>query len=221
MASQPNPTGTLTQTAEAPGEFLWNDSGNADQLALMYGRDLLYCVERKAYYTWDGARWMYDDFRTVEGMAERTLLYMRAHAAKIELAQRRDRQLRRVVIGIQRLLMAVRVDALTEITLLIQKSNAVHRNTQVAGSFHLIAGDFAETTRVNWQGAAQHEFHAEVRDRCDRRVGIRRLKPMRTAYCGIRNTGRPSPTAGGKPHPRHTRPVFRATPSQGSPTRCA
>ena len=88
MASQPNPTRTLTQTAEAPGEFLWNDSGNADQLALMYGRDLLYCVERKAYYTWDGARWMYDDFRTVEGMAERTLLYMRAHAAKIELAQR-------------------------------------------------------------------------------------------------------------------------------------
>src|SRR6266852_280932 len=76
--------------------------------------------------------------------------------------------------------MAVRVDALPEISLLIQEADAIHGNAQVAGGLELVAGDIAEAARVNWQRVAQHEFHAEVGDRRDLRVRIRRLEPVRT-----------------------------------------
>jgi hypothetical protein len=55
---------------------------------------------------------------------------------------------------------------------LLLGTNPVHWNAKVTGRFQLIAGDIAETARIDGQGIAQHEFHAEVCDHRERRVGM-------------------------------------------------
>src|SRR5580658_49889 len=66
--------------------------------------------------------------------------YLQTQPLAIGLAQRRDRQLPRVVIGIKRLLRPIFVNDLTKIALLIEQPNSYDRYPQVAGRFELIAG---------------------------------------------------------------------------------
>lgn len=54
------------------GEYLLNDSGNADRLIRSHGTDLLYCKEHGAFIVWDGTRWNKDELR-VERLAEDVL----------------------------------------------------------------------------------------------------------------------------------------------------
>jgi P4 family phage/plasmid primase-like protien len=54
--------------------YHWNDTGNADRLADLYGRELVYCTERKSYYVWTGRQWKFDEFVEVEKRAEKTIL---------------------------------------------------------------------------------------------------------------------------------------------------
>ena len=95
----------------------------------------------------------------------------------VRLAQRRDRQLARVVIRIKRLLRAIVVNHLTEITLLVKQPHTDHRHTEIACSLELIAGHIAQSTGVNRQCLAQHVFHAEIRDALQRRLRMLFLKP--------------------------------------------
>ncbi len=81
----------------------------------------------------------------------------------VRAAQRRDRQLSWIVVGEEGLLRSVLVDRLPEIALLVEQSHADDGNAQIAGGFELIAGDVAKPARVDRQGFAQHEFHAEIR----------------------------------------------------------
>ena len=91
--------------------------------------------------------------------------------------QRPDGQLAWIVDRIERLLPSFRIEVLTEISLTIKQADSDHRNTQVAGRFHLVAGYIAEAARVNRQRFAQHELHAEIGDRRERGVWVLLLKP--------------------------------------------
>ena len=91
--------------------------------------------------------------------------------------QRRDRQLSGIVVREERLLRAVLANHLAEIALLVQQPHADDRHAQIAGRLELIAGHVAEPARVDRQGLAQHEFHAEIRDAAERRLRMGLLKP--------------------------------------------
>ncbi len=95
----------------------------------------------------------------------------------VGFAHGRDGELACIVERIERLLAALRVDVLAEVAALIEEPDGDDGNAEVAGGFQLIAGDIAEAARVDGQGVAQHEFHAEVGDRFERRVGVGLLKP--------------------------------------------
>jgi hypothetical protein len=55
-------------------DYHWNDTGNADRLADLYGHELIYCTEPKNYCVWTGQRWEFDEFVEVEKRAEKTML---------------------------------------------------------------------------------------------------------------------------------------------------
>ena len=92
-------------------------------------------------------------------------------------AQRRDRQLAGIVVGVNGLLRAVLIDQLPKIALLIEQSHAGHRHAQIAGGLELIAGHVAQSTRIDRQRLAQHEFHAEIGDTAQLRLRMGLLKP--------------------------------------------
>jgi putative DNA primase/helicase len=70
--------------------YEWNDSGNADRLADVHGKDLIYCRERKAYYVWSGQLWEYDDGLEVEKRAEFTMRNAFGEAGLIENVDKRQ-----------------------------------------------------------------------------------------------------------------------------------
>jgi len=55
-------------------DYHWNDTGNADRLADLYGHELIYCSERNNYYVWAGQQWRFDEFVEAEKRAEKTML---------------------------------------------------------------------------------------------------------------------------------------------------
>ncbi|HEY5475171.1 MAG TPA: hypothetical protein VIK11_00525 [Tepidiformaceae bacterium] len=78
---------------------------------------------------------------------------------------------------------AILIDHLPKIALLIEQTYADHRNTQIAGGFELIAGHIAQSTRVDRQRFAQHEFHTEIGNTSQRRLRVGLLKPRRRLRC--------------------------------------
>ena len=95
----------------------------------------------------------------------------------VRLSHRRDRQLPGIVIRVKGLLRSVLVDHLAEIALLVEQSHSGHRYAQIAGSFKLIAGHIAQSSRIDRERFAQHEFHAEIRDAGQGTLGMLFLKP--------------------------------------------
>ena len=92
-------------------------------------------------------------------------------------AQRGDRKLAGIVVGVERLLCPVFVDGLPEIALLVQQSHPDDRHSQVAGCLQLIPGDVAETSRIDRQRLAHHELHAEIGDGSQAGLRILVLEP--------------------------------------------
>ena len=105
--------------------------------------------------------------------------YLYAQPLAIGLENRRDRQLPGVVVGVQGLLGTIAVDHLAKIPMLVQQSDAHHRHAKIAGRFELVAGDIPEPARIDGQRLTQHEFHAEIGNAREGRLGIRFLKPSR------------------------------------------
>ena len=77
------------------------------------------------------------------------------------------------------MLSAIFVDDLAEVALLVKQSHADHRHPEVAGGLQLVAGDVAQSARVDRQGLAQHELHAEVGGTGQLRVRMVPLEPGR------------------------------------------
>ena len=95
----------------------------------------------------------------------------------IWLAQRANRQLTRIIDRIECLLAAFRVEVLAKISLAIEQAHSGHRHAQVAGRLHLVARYVAQPTGINGQRLAQHELHAEVGNRGERRLPVLVLEP--------------------------------------------
>jgi hypothetical protein len=56
------------------------------------------------------------------------------------------------------------INFLPKIALLVEQTNSDNRDAQVACGFELIAGNVAESARINRQRFAQHELHREIRN---------------------------------------------------------
>jgi putative DNA primase/helicase len=96
LVPMPKPIPAPPETPRSEGNqfFLANDTGNADRLVARFSPELTYCVERAAYYAWDGRRWFRDDFRAVERRAEDTILSCYAWAASITDRKEREAYVR-------------------------------------------------------------------------------------------------------------------------------
>src|ERR1700693_4118829 len=77
-------------------------------------------------------------------------------------------------------LASVSLDNLAEIALLVEQPDSDYRYAEVAGGLELIAGDVAESARVNRQRLAQPKLHTEVSGADQGRVALGVLKPGRT-----------------------------------------
>jgi hypothetical protein len=75
-------------------EYYWNDTGNADRLADLYGHELIYCTERRSYYVWTGQQWQFDEFVEAEKRAEKTMLEAFGEAKHIKDGETREAFLR-------------------------------------------------------------------------------------------------------------------------------
>lgn len=87
-------------------DYHWNDTGNADRLAGLYGHELVYCTERKSYYVWNGQQWQFDEFVEVEKRAEKTILEAFGEAKHITDADKRKAFLRFVNGSLSRAALA-------------------------------------------------------------------------------------------------------------------
>jgi P4 family phage/plasmid primase-like protien len=86
--------------------YHWNDTGNADRLADLYGHELIYCTERNSYYVWTGQQWRFDEFVEAEKRAEKTMLEAFAEAKHITDGERRKAFLRFVNRSLSRTALA-------------------------------------------------------------------------------------------------------------------
>jgi putative DNA primase/helicase len=86
--------------------YLWNDTGNADRLADLYGHELIYCTERNSYYVWTGRQWRFDEFVEAEKRAEKTMLEAFAEAKHITDGEKRKALLRFVNKSLSRAALA-------------------------------------------------------------------------------------------------------------------
>jgi hypothetical protein len=86
--------------------YHWNDTGNADRLADLYGQELIHCGERNSYYVWTGQRWRFDEFVEAEKRAEKTILEAFAEATHITGAEKRNAFLRFVNKSLSRAALA-------------------------------------------------------------------------------------------------------------------
>jgi len=86
--------------------YLWNDTGNADRLADLYGHELIYCTERNSYYVWTGRQWRFDEFVEAEKRAEKTMLEAFAEAKHITDGEKRKAYLRFVNKSLSRAALA-------------------------------------------------------------------------------------------------------------------
>ena len=79
-----------------------------------------------------------------------------------------QRQAVEVVVGVGVLLVAVGVDRLAEVALAVEQPDADEREGHVAGRLHVVAGQHAETARVDPERLVEPVLGAEVGDRARR-----------------------------------------------------
>ena len=91
-------------------------------------------------------------------------LYGQPQRRAAGVMQRLDGHLPGVVDRIQRLLSAVRADALAEVAVLPEHAHRGDRHAEVAGGLELVPGDVAEAAGIDRQGFAEHVFHGKVDD---------------------------------------------------------
>ena len=97
-----------------------------------------------------------------------------------------ERQAGQVVVGVVVLLVAVGIDRLAEVALAIEQPDADRRQGHVAGRLHVVAGQHAETTRVDPERFVEAVLGAEVGDRAGQPVGVAALEPVAGAVGHVR-----------------------------------
>jgi putative DNA primase/helicase len=87
-------------------DYHWNDTGNADRLADLYGHELIYCAERNNYYVWTGQQWRFDELVEAEKRAEKTMLEAFAETKHITDGEKRKAFLKFVNSSLSRAALA-------------------------------------------------------------------------------------------------------------------
>ena len=130
---------------------------------------------------------------------------LESHPLAVLIAHRRDGQLARIVIRVERHLGSLRIEHLAEVALLVQEPHADHRDTQVARRLELVAGDVPKSPRVDGQRFAEHELHAEIghaRSAAHRHAGVGTTSAPANIAAGRAPAPRPSDgTWGRRPGP--------------------
>ena len=88
-----------------------------------------------------------------------------------------DRQPAQVVVGVGVLLVAVGIDRLVEVAAAVHQPDADERQRHVRGRLHVVAGEDAETARVDPERLVQPVLGAEVGDRTRQLVGVMADEP--------------------------------------------
>ena len=89
---QDEPSGLPGRTLVLDCELLsqpFTDSGNAERLVSLHGRDIRFCPEMKKWLVWDGWRWNSGDARRIKLLAKRTMRQMYTQAGDIEKASQK------------------------------------------------------------------------------------------------------------------------------------
>jgi putative DNA primase/helicase len=73
-----------------PGDEPLTDAGNAERLVALYGPEILFVAELRAWLCWDGSRWALDKTGEVFRRAKETARVMYHQAADLEGDKRRD-----------------------------------------------------------------------------------------------------------------------------------
>lgn len=97
-----DPTPITDPTIAVSPTEIFDETPNAVRLVARFGQDLCYCQERKAYFAWNGRRWVCDDFRQVETMAEETIRQDLARAEQIQNVKARDTAIRAITKSMNR-----------------------------------------------------------------------------------------------------------------------
>src|ERR1017187_2917530 len=69
--------------------YLWNDTGNADRLADLYGHGMIYCTERNSSSGVTGRHWLFDEFVDADKGVEKTMLEAFSEVKHIADGERR------------------------------------------------------------------------------------------------------------------------------------
>ena len=83
-----------------------------------------------------------------------------------------DRQLREVLCFVSRLLSPLSGEFLSKITVPVQQSDRDHRHVLVGRLLQIVAGQDAQTARIDLQRSMQAVFHREIGDLRCRRIGF-------------------------------------------------
>ena len=97
-----------------------------------------------------------------------------------------ERQPTQVVVGVVVFLVAVGVDRLAKIALSVEQPDSDGRQGHVAGGLHVVAGQHAQTTRIDAQGFVEAVFGTEIGDRAFQPIGVSALEPMAGAVGHVR-----------------------------------
>ena len=82
----------------------------------------------------------------------------------VRAMQRRDGQLYRIVVGIERVLPALAVEHLAKVALLVEQADAHDGHAEVAGRLEVVAGQDAQAARVDGQAFVKTELGTEIGD---------------------------------------------------------
>ena len=99
---QPDAPEAHQASVQQSGGYMHNDTGNANRLVAAYGKDLIWCEERKSFFFWTGSRWKLDKGLIPMKLARRVLLAAHAEAEEIEDDAKRKKFLKFLSLSLNR-----------------------------------------------------------------------------------------------------------------------
>ena len=91
-------------------------------------------------------------------------LYLNLQRIAEGIVDQRDRKLMEVVAGIAFELPAVLGQLLFEIALAVNQADTNQRNAEIRGRFEMVAGQYTQAARIDWQRLMNAEFGRKIRD---------------------------------------------------------
>ncbi len=85
-----------------------------------------------------------------------------ADLGSVGIEHRRHRQVVEIRVLVDGLLVTLAVDLLLKVSLAVEQPHADERQTQVAGGLAMVAGEYAQSSRIDRQAFVEAEFRAKI-----------------------------------------------------------